>query len=453
MADDWYNKETVCGLVGQAIAAPLRRAAPPRRTPTSLEREVFMLSLLLPIIYLSFISLGLPDALLGAAWPTLYLSLDVPLSYAGIISMIISGGTIFSSLQSDRLNRRYGTGRITFSSVLLTAVALLGFSFSRSFLALCLWAIPYGLGAGSVDAALNNYVALHYKSQHMNWLHCMWGIGAALGPMLMGMCLTHGLGWPAGYRLVAGVQFALTAILFFRLPLWKKAAMEETAALAAATSATEHAPSAVTPAPLSLKQIFALPGAKEIFLCFFCYSALEATIGLWASSYLSLFAGMDAKTAAGRAALFYVGITGGRALSGFLAQKWDDDRMIRLGQGIVAMGLFCLFVAMLCSTCSDGSSPFLLLLTQFGFLLLGLGCAPIYPGIIHSTPARFGTARSQAMIGVQMASAYVGSCFLPPLFGVLARCYSVALLPFYALLLLGIMFTMHQLLLHRSTKD
>lgn len=406
-----------------------------------------MLSLLLPIIYLSFISLGLPDALLGAAWPTLYLSLDVPLSYAGIISMIISGGTIFSSLQSDRLNRRYGTGHITFSSVLLTAVALLGFSFSRSFLALCLWAIPYGLGAGSVDAALNNYVALHYKSQHMNWLHCMWGIGAALGPMLMGMCLTHGLGWPAGYRLVAGVQFALTAILFFRLPLWKKAAMEETAASA------EHAPSTVTPAPLSLKQIFALPGAKEIFLCFFCYSALEATIGLWASSYLSLFAGMDAKTAAGRAALFYVGITGGRALSGFLAQKWDDDRMIRLGQGIVAMGLFCLFVAMLCSTCSDGSSPFLLLLTQFGFLLLGLGCAPIYPGIIHSTPARFGTARSQAMIGVQMASAYVGSCFLPPLFGVLARCYSVALLPFYALLLLGIMFTMHQLLLHRSTKD
>lgn len=399
-----------------------------------------MLSLLLPIIYLSFISLGLPDALLGAAWPTLYLSLDVPLSYAGIISMIISGGTIFSSLQSDSLNRRYGTGRITFSSVLLTAVALLGFSFSHSFLALCLWAIPYGLGAGSVDAALNNYVALHYKSQHMNWLHCMWGIGAALGPMLMGMCLTHGLGWPAGYRLVAGVQFALTAILFFRLPLWKKAAMEETAAASA-----EHAPSAVTPAPLSLKQIFALPGAKEIFLCFFCYSALEATIGLWASSYLSLFAGMDAKTAAGRAALFYVGITGGRALSGFLAQKWDDDRMIRLGQGIVAMGLFCLFVAMLCSTCSDGSSPFLLLLTQFGFLLLGLGCAPIYPGIIHSTPARFGTARSQAMIGVQMASAYVGSCFLPPLFGVLARCYSVALLPFYALLLLGIMFTMHQL--------
>lgn len=412
-----------------------------------------MLSLLLPIIYLSFISLGLPDALLGAAWPTLYLSIDVPLSYAGIISMIISGGTIFSSLQSDRLNRRYGTGRITFSSVLLTAVALLGFSFSRSFLALCLWAIPYGLGAGSVDAALNNYVALHYKSQHMNWLHCMWGIGAALGPMLMGMCLTHGLGWPAGYRLVAGVQFALTAILFFRLPLWKKAAMEETAALAAATSATEHATSAVTPAPLSLKQIFALPGAKEIFLCFFCYSALEATIGLWASSYLSLFAGMDAKTAAGRAALFYVGITGGRALSGFLAQKWDDDRMIRLGQGIVAMGLFCLFIAMLCSTCSDGSSLFLLLLTQFGFLLLGLGCAPIYPGIIHSTPARFGTARSQAMIGVQMASAYVGSCFLPPLFGVLARCCSVALLPFYALLLLGIMFTMHQLLLHRSTKD
>lgn len=407
-----------------------------------------MLSLLLPIIYLSFISLGLPDALLGAAWPTLYLSLDVPLSYAGIISMIISGGTIFSSLQSDRLNRRYGTGRITFGSVLLTAVALLGFSFSHSFLALCLWAIPYGLGAGSVDAALNNYVALHYKSQHMNWLHCMWGIGAALGPMLMGTCLTHGLGWPAGYRLVAGVQFALTAILFFRLPLWKKAAMEETAAASA-----EHAPSTVTPAPLSLKQIFALPGAKEIFLCFFCYSALEATIGLWASSYLSLFAGMDAKTAAGRAALFYVGITGGRALSGFLAQKWDDDRMIRLGQGIVAMGLFCLFVAMLCGTCSGGSSPFLLLLTQFGFLLLGLGCAPIYPGIIHSTPARFGAARSQAMIGVQMASAYVGSCFLPPLFGVLARCYSVALLPFYALLLLGIMFTMHQLLLHRSTKD
>ena len=375
---------------------------------------------LLAIIYLSFISLGLPDALLGAAWPNMYPQFQVPVSYAGIISMIIALGTIISSLQSDRLTRKFGTGKVTAVSVGITALALWGFSISHSFILLCLWAIPYGLGAGSVDASLNNYVALHYSSKHMSWLHCMWGIGATLGPYIMGAVLTGGATWNTGYRIISVLQIALTAILIFSLPKWKG---QNTA-----SGETVHGKA------LSLKEILAIPGAKAVMICFFCYCAIESTTMLWASSYLHLSKGVDAKTAASFAGMFCIGITIGRGINGFIAMKLKDCQMIRMGQAIILVGIIVMIL------------PFGKTIALIGFSLIGLGCAPVYPCIIHSTPEHFGAERSQAIIGVQMASAYVGTCLMPPLFGLIANHISIKLLPVYLLILLALMIYMHELL-------
>ena len=375
---------------------------------------------LLVIIYLSFISLGLPDALLGAAWPNMYPEFQVPVSFAGMISMIIAFGTIISSLQSDRLTKRFGTGKVTAVSVGITALALWGFSISHSFILLCLWAIPYGLGAGSVDASLNNYVALHYSSKHMSWLHCMWGIGATLGPYIMGAVLTGGASWNTGYRIISVLQIALTAVLVFSLPKWKGQNIS--------SGETIHAKA------LSLKEILAIPGAKAVMLCFFCYCAIESTTMLWASSYLHLAKGVDAKTAASFAGMFCIGITIGRGINGFIAMKLKDRQMIRMGQAIILAGIIVMIL------------PFGKTVSLVGFSLIGLGCAPVYPCIIHSTPLHFGAERSQAIIGVQMASAYVGTCLMPPLFGLIANHISIRLLPVYLLLLLALMVYMHELL-------
>ena len=384
-----------------------------------------MTQLLLPIIYLAFISLGLPDSLLGSAWPTMYPVLGVPVSFAGILSMIISLGTIVSSLQSDRLTRLLGAGKVTAVSVGMTAAALFGFSVSSRFWMLCLWAIPYGLGAGSVDAALNNYVALHYKSRHMSWLHCMWGVGTTAGPMVMGAALSGGMGWNSGYRYIALFQIVLTAVLVFSLPLWQSRPSE--------TSADTEAQA------LSLRQVSALPGAKEVMLCFFCYCALETTAGLWASSYLTLVKGVSAQTAASFASLFYIGITVGRGACGFLTLKLNDTRMIRLGQGILALGVAALLL------------PGPQALSLAGLVLVGLGCAPIYPSIIHSTPDHFGADKSQAVIGIQMASAYVGNLIMPPLFGLLANNITPALFPFYLSIMLVLMAVMHEQLVRKTS--
>lgn len=393
-----------------------------------------MFQLLLAVIYLSFISLGLPDSLLGSAWPTMYGEFNVPVSYAGIISMIISIGTIISSLQSDRLTRKLGTGKVTAFSVATTAIALFGFSISNSFWMLCLWAIPYGLGAGSVDASLNNYVALHYASRHMSWLHCMWGIGASVGPYIMGFALSGGQSWQMGYRYIAVLQIVLTAILLFSLPLWKNRSAENSESLESETEAG----SANSGEALSLAQVFQIPGAKEVMITFFCYCALEQTSGLWASSYLVLHHGMDSETAAGYASMFYIGITVGRAFSGFLTMKLNDTQMIRLGQIIIAIGVGAMFL------------PFGEMTALGGLILIGLGCAPIYPCIIHSTPEHFGAEKSQAVIGVQMACAYVGTCLMPPLFGLIANHITVALLPVYLLFILVLMAVMHEQLLKKS---
>ncbi len=384
-----------------------------------------MTSLLLAVIYIAFISLGLPDSLLGSAWPVMYQQLGVPMSYAGIISMIIALGTVVSSLQSDRLNRALGTGKVTALSVATTALALFGFSISRKFYMLCLWAVPYGLGAGSVDAALNNYVALHYKSRHMSWLHCFWGLGATIGPYIMAYALTGGMGWNSGYRIISVMQIVLTAVLVLSLPLWKKPAGAKEAAGGRA---------------LSLREVVAIPGAREVMLCFFCYCAVEQTAGLWASSYLNGYKGVDAETAARFAGLFYIGITAGRAVSGFATVKFSDAAMSRLGFGVIALGIAAMILPL-----GNGAS-------LGGLILIGLGCAPIYPSIIHATPAHFGAERSQAVIGVQMASAYVGTCLMPPVFGLIAQHVTVALLPVYLLALLALMAFMHEALERKTAK-
>ena len=383
-----------------------------------------MTSLLLAVIYLAFIGLGLPDSLLGAAWPMIYPQFEVPVSSMGLISMIISAGTILSSLNSSRLTRALGAGKVTLLSTVLTALALLGFGMSRSLWQLCFWAVPYGLGAGSVDAALNNYVALHYASRHMSWLHCMWGVGTIIGPSLMSAALTGGHGWSGGYLLTALVQGLIVAVLLLSLPLWGRP--------------TSGNGSETETAALSLREVLAIPGAKEVMLCFFGYCALESTAGLWAASYLTLARDIPAETAAGFAALFYLGITAGRAVSGWIAPRLGDDGMIRLGLWGIGLGLAALLL------------PGPAAVSLAGLVIIGLGCAPIYPSIIHSTPAHFGAHRSQAVIGVQMASAYVGSMAMPPLFGLMARQITPALFPFYLLVLLGLMAWMHHRLVHKA---
>lgn len=389
-----------------------------------------MFHLLLAIIYLAFISLGLPDSLLGSAWPSMYPEFQVPVSYAGIISMIISAATILSSLQSDRLTKRFGAGRVTAVSVAITAAALSGFSFSHSFPALCLWAVPYGLGAGGVDAALNNYVALHYSSSHMSWLHCMWGVGASTGPYIMGYALSARQGWNMGYRYIGILQIGLTVILLLSLPLWKRSASH---------SENENEEPRHR-RPLSLKQILSIPGAKEIMLTFFAYCSLEQTAMLWTASYFVLHMGISTETAASYASLFFLGITIGRGASGFLALKLNDTQMIRMGQGMILTGILVLLL------------PFRPIAPLVGLCILGLGCAPVYPCIIHSTPQLFGAERSQAIIGVQMACAYIGTCLIPPLFGLIANHISIRLFPLYLTLFLLMNVYMHRRLLRKTSE-
>ena len=385
-----------------------------------------MVSLLLAVIYAAFISLGLPDALLGAAWPIMHAQMNVPLSYAGIVTFVIALGTVISALLSDRLTLKLGAGKVTALSVGMTAAALLGFSFSTEYWMLLLFAVPYGLGAGSVDAALNNYVALHYSNRHMSWLHCMWGVGCSIGPSIMSWALTANQNdWPLGYRVVGILQVCLTAAILLSLPLWK--------------GRTAAAPSGEKIRPMPLKELIRLPGAKEIMVTFFCYCALESTAGLWASSYLVFHHGLDKETAAACAALFYIGITAGRALNGFIAERFSDTVLTRAGFVIMGVGVLTLLI------------PLGKIAAMAGLIILGAGCAPVYPCIIHATPIRFGREKSQAFIGVQMASAYMGTTLMPPLFGLIANHISVGLYPLYMTLILLLMVLMHELVVKATS--
>ena len=361
---------------------------------------------LLMMIYLSFISLGLPDSMLGSAWPAMNVSLNAPLWGAGLVQMLISFCTIISSLNSAKLIRRFGTGKLTAISVATTALALLGFSLAKNYAFLLLMAVPLGLGAGAVDAGLNNYVALHCEAKHMSWLHCFWGIGTIIGPMILSAVLRIGGSWATGYRAVGLIQCAVSALLFATLGMWKHGNIQQ----------EEHGAKA-----LSVWEVLSLPGAKAGMVTFLCYCAVESTLGLWGATYISQVRGVDEATAASFGAMFYIGITVGRAISGFMAMKLLPKQMVRVGQALLALG--CIFMMI-----PAGST-----LSGIGLVVCGLGCAPIYPNIIQDTPVNYGTENSQAAIGVQMAFAYVGSTFLPSIFGALAGVGGYGLLPYFAI--------------------
>lgn len=368
-------------------------------------------TMLLVIIYLSFISLGLPDSLLGSAWPTMVSELNAPLWGAGILQMTTSLCTIISSLNSARLIRRFGTGRLTALSCLLTATALMGMSFAPHYAFLLLLCIPLGLGAGAVDAAMNNYVALHCEPRHMNWLHCFWGVGTIISPMVMSTVLAAGMRWTAGYRGVSAMQLALSIVLFSTLKLWQDA------------SAQGGERSAKV---LTVRQVLSLPGAKQGLLNFTCYCAVESTFMLWSATYLVMVRGMDAARAASMGGLFFIGITVGRGVSGFIAMKLKPRQMVRLGQTLMAAAGVLLLV--------PGTA-----VTLAGILLMGLGCAPVYPNIVQDTPRNYGAENSQAVIGVQMAFAYIGSLFMPTIFGWIAELLGYGILPVFALALTAVM--------------
>ena len=376
-----------------------------------------MASLLLALIYIAFISLGLTDSMLGAAWPSMHIDLGIPISYAGIVATICSVGTMISSLLSERAIRKLGTGLVTAISVGLTAVALFGFAMSHSFFAVCFWSIPYGLGAGSVDAALNNFVALHYKSRHMSWLHCFWGVGATVGPYIMGQELMRGLSWNAGYQTIGWLQAVLVLVLMVSLPLWK----------------SKHVPVVIadgTTKRFNMLDAIKLPGAKQTLAACFGYCSLEASTGFWASSYLVTQRGITPEAAAGMAAIYFLGITIGRFISGFVTMKLNNRQMVRLGLGITMVGILVLMIPI--------SNTFVFA----GLILIGLGCAPIYPSLLHQTPVNFGQERSQMLIGMQMATAYAGTTVMPLLFGLIAQYISMALYPFFLFVFVVLMVLM-----------
>ena len=387
-----------------------------------------MYSIILAIIYAAFISMGLPDSLLGAAWPVMQGGLGVPLSYAGIITMTINLGTIISSLLSDRVIRRFGAGRVTAVCTAMTAAALFGFSVSDRFWLLVLCAVPYGLGGGSIDAALNNYVALHYSSRHMSWLHACWGVGVTISPYIMGAALSAQKGWQAGYHTVGWIQAGLTAVLFATLPLWKRvqwpAGDEE-----------------VKPKLLSIREAMKIPGVPDVMIEFFAFCAVENCAGLWASTYLVEYRGVDVETAARFAALFYSGLTVGRFLNGFTADRVGDKKMIRIGIALTTVGIIMIALPL------QNNMPALI-----GLVITGLGNAPVYPCIIHSTPAHFGAENSQAVIGMQMGSAYIGTLVMPPIFGLIAGRTSSKLLPAYLLFALLATVILHRRMIRKTAK-
>ena len=372
--------------------------------------------LLLIIIYLSFIGLGLPDTMLGAAWPAMYRDLSAPIHYAGIISMITAAGSVVSSLMSARITRFAGTGVVTVSSVFLTAMALIGFSFSNNVVWLFILAIPLGLGAGSVDAALNNYVALHFKARHMNWLHCFWGIGASIGPLIMSAQLKATGSWSQGYMTVGIIQLCIVIVLLATLPLWKRSKREQ---------GDKHAES--TP-HLSFRKIAQLPGVKQMLLGFFCYCTIEVVAGTWGTSFMVTVRNISPENAARWIGLYYIGITAGRFISGIFTLKINNLQLIRLGQIVILLGIVLMLL------------PYNASITT-GFMVFGLGCAPIFPSMLHETPRSFGREYSQSIIGMQMASASLASTIMPMIFGSLASAFDFSIFPFFlgALLLISIL--------------
>ena len=332
--------------------------------------------------------------------------LNVPISYMGIITMVISGGTIISSLLSNKLTTRFGTRVVTVASVFLTVIALFGFSFSNSFWMLILFAIPYGLGAGAIDAALNNYVALHYKAKHMAWLHSFWGVGTIISPFVMGYALNTS-SWNNGYRFVGFIQLGIALLLLVTLPVWN----------------INKAPSREEKKNISILQAIKIKGVPFLLLGFFAYCSLESTAMQWASTYFVEAKGLSEDRAATFASLIFIGLTTGRFVSGFITDKLGDKKMILIGSSILTLGIITLLLPI------DSY-----ITTVVAFVIIGFGCGPIYPCIIHSTPYNFGKENSGAIIGIQMASAYIGTTFMPPLFGLLGSLIGFKIMPLYLII-------------------
>lgn len=377
---------------------------------------------LLVVIYVAFIGLGLPDTILGAAWPLMHPDLSVPISAAGILSIIASIGTIISSLLTPKFLRILGTGKLVAYSIALTAIASIGFGFADSFGALCLWAIPMGVGAGAVDVAMNNFAAIYLESKHTNWLHASWGIGATLSPAILSCSIMFGNSWRGAYEIVAILLAIVFVLILISLPLWRKI---ETSNIAQDSASLQNASTPKTSA-LSLREALRVPGMKLSFLTFFFYSALEISTGLWCGTYLTA-CGFKPETGALCVSLMFASVMIGRIISGFFAIKFTDHRLIYAGIFIVAIG--CLVLSL----------PLPLWMLPVCICLLGLGCAPVYPSLIHATPARFGEALSSQAISIQLAGSYVGSILMPPAFGLVAAKISVHLWPISLSIFVGLL--------------
>ena len=377
-----------------------------------------MYTLLILIIYLAFISLGLPDSLLGTAWPIMHQDIGASISTMGIIAMVISLGTIISSLFSNKLRHKFGTGIITTVSVFLTAIALLGFSYSNNMLMILLFSIPYGFGAGAIDASLNNYVALHYSSKIMSWLHCFWGVGTIISPFVMSYALSNS-SWNLGYRIVSYIQFIIGIVLLLSLKLWKT------------SQSDEEAQGKESSSNIGILDVFKIKGVVSLLIAFFGYCAAESTAIAWSCTYLVTVKGIDEPTAAAFASSFFIGLTVGRFLGGFLMDRLGDKKMILLGISILIFGILLIMIPTSSYT-----------LSLLGLIIAGLGCAPIYPCIMHSIPNNFGKENSGAIIGIQMASAYLGSTIMAPLFGVIGKYISFNLFPIYLAIFALLMFIM-----------
>ena len=374
-----------------------------------------MATFFLIIIYLAFISLGLPDSMLGSAWPIMQSDYGASFETAGLIAMVISGGTIVSSLFSGTIIERLGTGKVTLISCMMTAGALLGFSYSPSILWLLLFAVPLGLGAGAVDSGLNSYVAIHYKAHHMSWLHCFWGVGATMGPIIMSQYIAKDNSWRNGYTAVFWIQITLVVLLFLTLPLWKRVATNSQNHVDGEHIEKDdlHFEQEKTLRPLQIK------GVKLALVSFLLYCGVEATVGLWGSSFLVNIKELPASVAAQWVSMYYAGITVGRLVTGFITFKVSNRTLIRGGVLLALFGALLLIL------------PFPNIFSLFGFIMVGLGCAPIFPCLIHETPARYGRKHSQKIMGYQIAAAYTGSTLFPPLLGLLAAKTTIGIFPFF----------------------
>lgn len=368
-----------------------------------------MVTFLLIIIYIAFIGLGIPDSLFGTAWPAIYAEFDLPISFASFVTVIISCGTIVSSMVSARVIGRFGTNLVSAVSTAMTAAALLGFSLSGSLWLLCLCAVPLGLGAGAIDTALNNYVAVHYSATHMSFLHCFYGIGVSVSPYILSLVISGKGGWRGGYRMAFALQLAIAVLLFATLPIWKKAH----------GAAQEQEEARIK--SLTFGEIVRIPGVRTMWCLFLTSCAIECTCGGWGSTFLVEYKHMAAQEAARMVMYYYIGMTLGRFLSGVVAARLDSWQIIRLGQWILGAAIVILLLPL---------SPYV---SAVGLFLVGLGNGPLFPNFNYLTPRNFGEEVSQSVMGTQMASAYVGIMLAPAVCGMLGQAFGMWVFPVYLL--------------------